>query len=81
MTNAYGTEWMLEKWNSGELAPLFSGGAIEDERKKLHEKDLARIAELERNLQDIYQSKHWKFFDRYWRLRRATMSLFTGDNG
>ncbi len=81
MTNICGTEWILEKWNSGELEPLFAGGAIEDERKKLHQKDLARIAELEQNLQDIYQSKHWKFFDRYWRLRRAAKSLFTDDNG
>ena len=78
MTNAYGTEWTLEKWNSGELTPLFAGGAIEDERKKLHEKDLARIAELERNLLDIYESKHWKFFDRYWRFRRFILNLFPG---
>src|SRR5262245_7349845 len=80
MTNTFGTEWMLEKWNSGELAPLFAGGVIEDERKNLHEKDLARIAELEQNLQDIYRSNHWRFFDRYWRLRRAVLSLFTGNN-
>jgi len=80
MTNTYGTEWMLEKWNSGELSPLFAGGAIEDERKNLHEKDLARIAELEQNLHDIHQSNHWRLLDRYWRLRRAIMSLFTGDN-
>src|SRR5262245_10217325 len=81
LTNACGTEWVLEKWNRGELAPLFAGGAIEDERKKLHEKDLSRIAELERNLQEIYESKHWKFFDRYWRIRRAIINILTGGNG
>ncbi|MCI0389570.1 MAG: polysaccharide pyruvyl transferase family protein [Acidobacteria bacterium] len=85
LTNAHGTEWILEKWNSGELAPLFSGG-FGDERD--HQECKRKIAELEKNLvgleqtlEDIYQSKHWKLFDRYWRFRRAMMSLFTGDNG
>ncbi len=81
MTNTHGSEWMLEKWNKGELAPLFSGSAIEEEKKKAFEKDLARIAELEKTLQDIYQSSHWKLFDRYWRFRRAVINLFRGRDG
>jgi GT2 family glycosyltransferase len=77
MINAYGTEWALEKWNSGELAPIFSAGAIEEERLKAPEMYKARVAELEQKLLDIYQSRHWKLFDRYWRIRQSVRSLFT----
>jgi len=77
MTSAHGTEWMLEKWNSGELAPLFSASLTE----KAHEGCRETIVELENNLQNIYLSKHWKFFDRYWRFRRSVLNLFPGGHG
>ena len=76
---------MLEKWNSGELVPLFSAQLIEDHKRQtkaemerkceLHE---ARIAELEQNLLKVYSSRHWRLFDRYWRLRLSILNLFPG---
>ncbi len=85
MTNTYGTEWILKKWNSGELAPLFSGGFADE---KEHVECGRKIAELEKNLaglekklEDIYRSRHWKLFDRYWRFRQLISNLFPGGNG
>jgi GT2 family glycosyltransferase/exopolysaccharide biosynthesis predicted pyruvyltransferase EpsI len=91
LMNTHGSEWVLEKWNRGELAPLFSGGGGESEKRQAPEtqerapgidalkKHEVRIAELEQSLLEIYQSKHWKFFDRYWKVRRSVLSLFMRD--
>jgi GT2 family glycosyltransferase/exopolysaccharide biosynthesis predicted pyruvyltransferase EpsI len=91
---ANGSEWVLEKWNRGELAPLFSNSKTAAEDMEIEEapadpegkapqanpdiqkKQAIRIAELERDLLEIYHSRHWKFFDRYWKFRRSVLSLF-----
>ncbi|MGE0129565.1 MAG: polysaccharide pyruvyl transferase family protein [Blastocatellales bacterium] len=76
MVNSHGTEWALEKWNSGQLAPLFSASLIEQDEEKAREGHRGRIADLERSMQEIYQSRHWKLLDRYWRLRKSIFKLF-----
>jgi GT2 family glycosyltransferase/exopolysaccharide biosynthesis predicted pyruvyltransferase EpsI len=83
---AGGVEGLLEKWNQGELAPLFAAKLINDEKEKLQSHYNAKIAALEQEtaalrqkLEEIYQSKHWKLLDRYWRLRRAVLKTSLGD--
>jgi len=77
MTNTYGIEWMLEKWNSGEISPLFSANMAE----KVHEGYRERIIGLEQKLQDIYISRFWKILTRYRRFRKSVLNLFLGDHG
>jgi glycosyltransferase involved in cell wall biosynthesis len=67
MVNSQGTEWMLEKWNSGELAPLFSARLIEDLQN--------RPARAEQDLLKIYQARYWKVLNRCWRLIRFILSF------
>lgn len=78
LVNDHGAERTLEMWNRGELAPLFSVRLIEEEVDNAKRVSKSRIAELEGQLQEIYQSRHWRFFDRYWRLRQSILNLFTG---
>ena len=85
LTNTQGTGWILEKWNSGELVPLFSGGFGDEMGRQECKRKIAELekslAELEKTLKDIYQSKHWKLFDRYWRVRQSILNLLPGGNG